>query len=93
MFLFGFFIWNLDNIFCGSWTRVKQAVGWPGAFFMEGHAWWHVLTGLGTFYLNQGAMLLTLSVKDDHHKFRLDYWYGLPLVIRTSKPDRVKVKE
>jgi len=36
MFLFGFFIWNLDNIFCGPWTRVKQAVGWPAAFFMEG---------------------------------------------------------
>ena len=39
----------------------------------------------------------TLSVKDDHHKYRLSYWYGLPLVMRTSasKPDRVsaKVKE
>jgi dihydroceramidase len=36
MFLFGFAIWNLDNIFCDSWTRVKLAVGWPVAFFMEG---------------------------------------------------------
>lgn len=35
-FLFGFFIWNLDNIFCDPWTRIKQAVGWPAAFFMEG---------------------------------------------------------
>jgi dihydroceramidase len=36
LFLFGFIIWNLDNIFCDSWTRVKLAVGWPAAFFMEG---------------------------------------------------------
>jgi dihydroceramidase len=36
MFLFGFFVWNLDNIFCDFWTRIKQAVGWPIAFFMEG---------------------------------------------------------
>lgn len=36
LFLFGFLVWNLDNIFCGSWTQVKQAVGWPIAFFMEG---------------------------------------------------------
>lgn len=36
MFLFGFFVWNLDNIFCDPWTRMKQAVGWPTAFFMEG---------------------------------------------------------
>ena len=35
-FLFGFFIWNLDNIFCNPWTGIKQAVGWPIAFFMEG---------------------------------------------------------
>ena len=35
-FLFGFFIWNLDNIFCRHWTPIKRAVGWPMAFFMEG---------------------------------------------------------
>ena len=35
-FLFGFFVWNLDNIFCDPWTRIKRAVGWPAAFFMEG---------------------------------------------------------
>jgi dihydroceramidase len=35
-FLFGFFVWNLDNIFCDPWTRIKRAVGWPTAFFMEG---------------------------------------------------------
>jgi len=91
-FLFGFLVWNLDNIFCGPWTRIKHAVGWPVAFFMEGHAWWHILTGLGTFYLNQGITLLSLSVKDDHHKFRLSYSYGLPLVIRTAKPNRVKTR-
>ena len=37
-FLFGFFVWNLDNIFCNSWTRIKHAVGWPIAFFMEGES-------------------------------------------------------
>jgi dihydroceramidase len=34
-FLCGLFIWNLDNIFCDPWTRIKRAVGWPTAFFME----------------------------------------------------------
>jgi len=34
----------------------------------------------------------TLSVKDDHHKFRLEYYCGLPLVMRTSKPAGIKVK-
>jgi len=94
-FLLGFFIWNLDNIFCSSWTQVKRAVGWPLAFFMEGHAWWHIFSGLGTFYLIQGVTLLTLSVKDGHHKYCLISQYGLPLVRRTNKPEKVnaKVKE
>jgi hypothetical protein len=37
-FLFGFFVWNLDNIFCNPWTRIKHAVGWPMAFFLEGRS-------------------------------------------------------
>ncbi|KAN0127928.1 Ceramidase [Lactarius tabidus] len=93
LFLFGFFVWNLDNIFCGSWTQVKRAVGWPIAFFLEGHAWWHIFTAFGTFHLTQGITLLALSVKDDHHKYYLNYEYGLPLVRRTSKPERMKAKE
>ena len=32
----------------------------------------------------------TLSVKDDHHKYRLVYWHGLPLVLRAGKLDREK---
>ena len=43
-FLFGFFVWNLDNIFCHNITGWKHSLGWPGAFLLEGHSWWHVLT-------------------------------------------------
>ncbi|KAI0275200.1 alkaline phytoceramidase [Gloeopeniophorella convolvens] len=77
MFLFAFFLWNLDNIFCAPWTRVKQAAGWPAAFFLEGHAWWHIFT-----------VLLTLSVKDDHRKYTTSYRYGLPVIVHTSRADR-----
>jgi len=40
MFVFGFFIWNLDNVFCGTLTRWKAAMGWPAAFFLEGIFYW-----------------------------------------------------
>lgn len=36
LFVFGFFIWNLDNIFCDWLTSSKVYVGWPTAFFLEG---------------------------------------------------------
>jgi dihydroceramidase len=35
-FAFGFFVWNLDNIFCNTVTSWKHAVGWPLAFVLEG---------------------------------------------------------
>ncbi|KAH9932032.1 uncharacterized protein BXZ73DRAFT_89984 [Epithele typhae] len=35
IFAIGFLIWNLDNIFCSTITKWKQAVGWPAAFFLE----------------------------------------------------------
>ena len=43
-FAAGFFIWNLDNIFCSRLTAWKELFGWPGAFLLEGHSWWHILT-------------------------------------------------
>ncbi|GJN83339.1 hypothetical protein PLIIFM63780_006888 [Purpureocillium lilacinum] len=43
----GFAIWNLDNIFCNQLRRWRRAVGLPWAVLLEGHAWWHLMTGLG----------------------------------------------
>ncbi|KJA28533.1 hypothetical protein HYPSUDRAFT_177683 [Hypholoma sublateritium FD-334 SS-4] len=54
MFAVGFGVWNLDNIFCGHLTNWKLSLGWPWAFLLEGHSWWHVLTGLGTYYMYIG---------------------------------------
>ncbi|RDB29029.1 Alkaline ceramidase 3 [Hypsizygus marmoreus] len=51
IFALGFLIWNLDNIFCDTLTRWKVSIGWPRAFLLEGHSWWHVLTGAGTYFM------------------------------------------
>lgn len=37
-FALGFFVWNLDNVFCGTITRWKHVLGWPAAFILEGNA-------------------------------------------------------
>jgi dihydroceramidase len=42
MFLGGFFIWNLDNIFCSEIRRMRRSVGLPWGIFLEGHGWWYV---------------------------------------------------
>jgi hypothetical protein len=47
MFLAGFIIWNMDNIYCHSLTRTKRKILLPWSMLLEGHGWWHILTGLG----------------------------------------------
>ncbi|KAF5385401.1 hypothetical protein D9615_001244 [Tricholomella constricta] len=58
MFAFGFLIWNLDNIFCDTLTHWKVSIGWPRAFLLEGHSWWHILTGAGTYYMFIGIQYM-----------------------------------
>ncbi|KAG9222479.1 alkaline ceramidase ydc1 [Pleurotus ostreatus] len=84
-FATGFLIWNLDNIFCGKLTSWKVSMGWPVAFLLEGHSWWHVLTGLGTHYKSIGIQYLILCMKDDHRHYIIGYKYGLPYVKRVLK--------
>ncbi|PNY29283.1 Alkaline ceramidase 3 [Tolypocladium capitatum] len=49
IFVMGFAIWNLDNVLCSQLRRWRRAVGLPWAVVLEGHAWWHLMTGLGGF--------------------------------------------
>ncbi|KAK9466595.1 ceramidase [Lipomyces arxii] len=49
-FLSGYGLWMLDIHFC-TWVRsTRRIVGMPLGFILEGHGWWHILTGLGVYY-------------------------------------------
>ncbi|KDR85706.1 hypothetical protein GALMADRAFT_234756 [Galerina marginata CBS 339.88] len=84
LFAFGFFVWNMDNIFCQKLTQWKVAVGWPAAFLLEGHSWWHVLTGLGAYYMFIGIQFGTLCTKDDPKNYDVQTRYGLPHIVRRT---------
>lgn len=49
MFLGGYFLWILDVHFCSQVRRWRRTIGLPWAVLFEGHAWWHLMTGLGTY--------------------------------------------
>ena len=40
IFLGGFFIWNLDNWFCGTLRSWRRELGLPWGIVLEGHGWW-----------------------------------------------------
>jgi len=82
LFVLGFLIWNLDNIFCHTLMKWKVSVGWPAAFLLEGHSWWHVLTGAGAYYKFIGIQYITLCTKDEPENYTVEYRYGLPHVTR-----------
>ncbi|KIJ53491.1 hypothetical protein M422DRAFT_25363 [Sphaerobolus stellatus SS14] len=85
-FLFGFLIWNLDNIYCETISGWKAALGWPAAFLLEGHAWWHLLTAIGTYLMLVGVQFLTLSIREGEKNFAIKHDMGIPYVKRRSSP-------
>jgi len=57
-FLGGFAIWSLDNKYCSDLRRWRRQIGLPWGILLEGHGWWHLMTGLGAyFYLVWGIWL------------------------------------
>jgi len=81
-FLAGFAIWNVDNIYCSALTEWKTAVGWPVAFLLEGHSWWHALTAIGSYLMMLGTTYLSLAIKDSHTNFAIGWKFGLPRIQR-----------
>lgn len=47
LFLTGFFLWNMDNIYCRYLKTARNHILLPWSIVLEGHGWWHLFTGLG----------------------------------------------
>lgn len=50
IFLGGFGVWNLDNIYCSTLRRWRRGIGLPWGILLEGHGWWHLMTGTGAYF-------------------------------------------
>lgn len=84
IFITGFLIWNIDNLFCDQISVLKQSLGIPFSFLLEGHAWWHLATGSGAYLIVVGLQLLSCTLKEGAEGFELKTgWGGLcPYVAR-----------
>ncbi|KAH6664140.1 hypothetical protein VD0002_g3927 [Verticillium dahliae] len=88
VFLGGFFIWNLDNHYCNTITRWRRHVGLPWGILLEGHGWWHLMTGLGGYYYIVWGIWLRRCLGGRENEYKL-LWQGHLL----SVPQVVRVKE
>ncbi|KAL0475511.1 alkaline phytoceramidase [Neurospora intermedia] len=87
-FVGGFFIWNMDNIFCRHLTTAKNQLKLPWSIVLEGHGWWHILTGLGAYEMILWRIWLVRCLGGEEEKFMLDWrpWRSIPQVVpRTHK--------
>ncbi|KAG8781592.1 hypothetical protein FRC12_021716 [Ceratobasidium sp. 428] len=84
IFLSGFAIWIADNILCDSLSHIRNvAIGKDAGIvgiLTQGHAWWHLLTGLGANWLIVGLTYLRLAVTDPLAFEVAHYWGIVPYV-------------
>ncbi|KAJ5280972.1 hypothetical protein N7478_006344 [Penicillium angulare] len=93
MFLGGFAIWNLDNVYCSNIRRWRRQVGLPWGIFLEGHGWWHIMTGIGAYlYIVWGIWLRhCLNGHQDDYHLRWAHFWQIPEVIRTTPATETSV--
>ncbi|MCJ1273724.1 hypothetical protein MMC21_001517 [Puttea exsequens] len=98
VFLGGFCFWHLDNVYCKRLRGWRREVGLPWGVVLEGHGWWHLMTGTGAyFYITWGIWLRhCLNGKQDEYDLKWDHIWHLPEVVRTNavaNGDATKKKE
>uniref|UniRef100_A0A3Q2ZIM2 Alkaline ceramidase n=1 Tax=Kryptolebias marmoratus TaxID=37003 RepID=A0A3Q2ZIM2_KRYMA len=84
IFMLGFLLWNIDNIFCDSLRASRQVLPPGVGVVTQFHAWWHIFTGLGS-YLH---ILLSLQIRSTYLKYRPKVWslFGKYLIVMVSFP-------
>jgi dihydroceramidase len=83
-FLFGFLLWNIDNLACDSHLiPMREKFGQFG-FLLEMHAWWHIFTGMGTYTISTCCVFMRLLVT--HRKNVVLNRFG-PILYVSSAPD------
>ncbi|KAI5819691.1 ceramidase-domain-containing protein [Pyronema omphalodes] len=93
VFLLGFGVWNLDNIYCRDIRAWRKDIGMPWAFVAEGHGWWHLLTGIGAYYELQYGIYLRHCLDGRQAVYKL-HWprlWSLPEVRRWKSGERERV--
>ncbi|EEA20385.1 alkaline ceramidase ydc1 [Talaromyces marneffei ATCC 18224] len=94
MFLGGFAIWNLDNVFCTTLRSWRQRIGLPWGIFLEGHGWWHLMTGIGAYlYIVWGIWLRhILNKEQEDYTLIWPHTWNFPEIIRNPDAPSKKTK-
>ena len=85
IFLGGFGIWALDNIYCSKLRAWRRDIGLPWGVLLEGHGWWHLMTGVGAYFYIVWGIWLRHCLNGQQDEFEMIWpsiWTSLPRVER-----------
>ncbi|XBW36421.1 hypothetical protein QEN19_002000 [Hanseniaspora menglaensis] len=73
LFALGFVLWGLDRQYCKSLIYVRREyLKLPLGNILELHAYWHIFTGLGLYYMLNFLIFLRINL---HNKIKGDVYY------------------
>lgn len=77
-YLFGFFLWNIDNIFCQNLTDLRidflaPKLGLVGPL-TQLHGWWHIFAGYATTFTSSPAFSTVKCSSAARHTSRHAGW-------------------
>ncbi|ORY56677.1 ceramidase [Pseudomassariella vexata] len=92
IFLGGYLIWALDNEFCNTIRGWRHHIQLPWAVVLEGHAWWHLMTGIGAYYYITWRIWIHRCLDGDEDKFRLNWpnMFSMPDIVAV---DHISLKD
>ncbi|KAF8469040.1 ceramidase [Kalaharituber pfeilii] len=64
-----FTLWSLDTMFCRNLILLRRQLGMPWGFLLEGHAHWHLLTGLGGYYYITYGVYLRYCLENRQNEY------------------------
>lgn len=85
IFLGGFGIWMIDNIHCSTLRKWRHEVGLPWGILLEGHGWWHLMTGVGAYFYIAWGIWLRHCLNGRQDEFEMVWpsvWASVPRVER-----------
>jgi len=86
IFLGGFGIWALDIKYCSRLRTWRHNIGLPWGVLLEGHGWWHIMTGIGSYFYIVWAIWLRhcLNERQDEYMLHWTSVWRLPEVVPIS---------
>lgn len=87
IFLGGFGIWALDIKYCSTIRRWRHEIGLPWGLLLEGHGWWHLMTGIGSYYYLVWGVWLRhcLNERQDEYVLKWPSIFSIPEVVPLSE--------